>query len=134
LLLNILSGLSRRTLVIRNFRDSEDAAPAKDIKEEVISTVTSTTTELADKIVAYWEQSEDKPTLIGIGAGSLLALYVANSVVSAVDHLPVFAGLFELIGIAFSAWTAYRFLFVPGEKEAMVGGAKTLVAKVGIKL
>lgn len=99
-----------------------------------MESINSTTSQLSEKVTEYWENSEDKPTLIAVGAGSLLALYFANSIVSAVNRLPLFAGFFELVGIAFSGWTAYRIFLVEGEKEKAIEEFKGFVSKIGIKI
>lgn len=124
---------------MRNFREEDGTATSASSfkapsQEEIMDKLNSTTSEVTEKISEYWEKSEDKPTLVALGAGSLLALYFANSIVSAVNRLPLFAGFFELVGIAFSTWTAYRIFLVEGEKEKTVEDIKGFVSKVGIKL
>lgn len=119
---------------MRAFRDSEDAkASLKETSNEVISSISTNANEFADKLATYWEESEDKPTIVAVGFGAILALYFIDSIVSAVDRLPLISNAFELIGIAFSGWTAYRY-FLAGEKETMNKEVKNLASKVGIDL
>lgn len=89
---------------------------------------------MGEKIVAWWDASEEKPSILAAGAGALLVLYFANTIVTAVDHLPLLSTLFELVGLTFSGWTAYRFFLVEGEKEKLVGEVKAFAGKVGIDL
>ncbi len=53
---------------------------------------------------------------------------------SAVDHLPLLSTVFELIGLTFTGWTAYRFFLVEGEKDKLVGDVKSFASKVGVDL
>lgn len=105
---------ARRVAVVRAFVDGE-----KDVKQttdDVAAALTNTATEIVDKVAAYWEASEEKPTIVAVGFASLLAIYFADTVVGAVDRLPLVSTTFELIGLSFTAWTAYRYFLVDGEK------------------
>jgi CAAD domains of cyanobacterial aminoacyl-tRNA synthetase len=116
--------------VVRAFRDDE----IKEAGKEVVDNVSTTATEFADKVAAYWEASEEKPTLVAVGFGAILALYFANTIVTAVDHLPLLSTVFELIGLTFSGWTTYRLIAVEGEKEKLISGIKGFASKVGLNL
>jgi len=47
--------------------------------------------------------------------------------------LQISTGL-ELIGLAFTAWTAYRYFLVDGEKSKMTSEIKGFATKVGVDL
>lgn len=123
--------LPARNVVVRANRGSE---AAQETANEVMGNINSGAEELADKLQKYWEESEDKPTLVATGFGALLALYFLNSVVGALDRLPLISNVFELIGIIFSGWTAYRYFLVEGEKEKLTADVKSFASKVGIDL
>lgn len=79
--------------------------------EEIYEKTEKVVAELKDK----WDQTEEKPALIGLVTASIVLLYVLNGIVSAIDKIPVVSGLFELIGIFVSSWFVYRYLvFGPG--------------------
>lgn len=40
----------------------------------------------------------------------------------------------ELIGLAFTGWTAYRYFLVDGEKSKMTSEVKSFAKKVGLDL
>lgn len=121
-------------MVVRAFRESDDTPSTKESVKEAQAQLNATFEEAVAKAQAYWDKSEQKPTLIAIGSFALLALYFTNSIVSAVDRLPLISTVFELIGLAYSGFTAYKFFLVPGEKEALTDSAKGFVKKVGIDL
>ncbi|KAH7617287.1 hypothetical protein Ndes2526B_g07891 [Nannochloris sp. 'desiccata'] len=123
-------GASRRVSVVRAFRDDE----IKEAGKDVVDTVSTTANEIVDKVAAYWEASEEKPTLVAVGFGAILALYFANTVVTAVDHLPLFSTVFELIGLTFSGWTTYRLIAVEGEKEKLISQVKGFAKDIGLNL
>ena len=132
-LLSLRAG-ARRSLAVRAFKVEEAREQLKDSYAETASSATETAQELADKAVAFWEESEQKPTLVAIGAGALVALYLVDAVVSAVSRVPVLSTTMELVGLGFSAFTAYRWFFVAGEQKAIVGEVKGFAAKVGLDL
>lgn len=134
--LNFRVGANRRVSVVRAFRD-DDASAKKDFKEtrtEIISNLNSNASEIADKIQAWWDASEQKPAIVAVGAGSVLALYFASTILNAIDRLPLLSTVFELVGLTYSGWTAYRFFLVEGEKEKLVNEIKGFVSKVGVDL
>jgi hypothetical protein len=47
---------------------------------------------------------------VAITMSAFLALWALNSVVEAVDRLPLFGGLFEMVGIVVTGWFIYRYL------------------------
>jgi alpha-beta hydrolase superfamily lysophospholipase len=96
--------------------------------------LTSGAEDIADKLTKYWEDSDEKPTLVAVGFGGLLALYFVSNLVNAVDRLPLISNVFELVGIIFSGWTAYRYFLVEGEKEKLTSDVKGFLSKVGVNL
>ena len=102
--------------------------------DDIMADLTSGAEDIADKLTTYWEESESKPTLVAVGFGGLLALYFVSNLVNAVDRLPVVSNAFELVGIVFTGWTAYRWYLVEGEKEKLTADVKGFLAKVGVDL
>jgi hypothetical protein len=47
---------------------------------------------------------------VAIAISAFVAVWAASSVIDAVDRLPLFGDLFELIGVVFSGWFIYRYL------------------------
>lgn len=109
-------------------------ADAKDTAEEMMDNISSGAEDLADKVQKYWEESDDKPTIVATGFGLLLGLYFVSNLVNAVDRLPLVSNVFELIGIIFTGWTAYRYFLVDGEKEKLTSDVKGFFSKVGLNL
>ena len=107
-LLPSLRAGARRSLAVRAFKVEEAREQLKDSYAETAESATATAQELADKAVTFWEESEQKPTLVAIGAGALVALYLVDAVVSAVSRVPVLSTTMELVGLGFTAFTAYR--------------------------
>ncbi len=106
----------------------------KDAADDVVADLTSGAEDLADKLTTYWEESDNKPTIVAVGFGGLLALYFVSNLVNAVDRLPLVSNVFELVGIIFSGWTAYRWYLVEGEKEKLTADVKGFLSKVGVNL
>ena len=123
----MLAGMPlRRSVVVK--------ADAKEAAEEVMDNLSAGAEDIADKLQKYWDESDDKPTIVATGFGLLLALYFVSNLVNAVDRLPLVSNAFELIGIIFSGWTAYRYFLVEGEKEKLTSDVKGFFSKVGLDL
>jgi CAAD domains of cyanobacterial aminoacyl-tRNA synthetase len=54
---------------------------------------------------------------IGLVIASLIALKLLFAVLGAINDLPLFSSLFELIGMGYSAWFIYRHLLTASARE-----------------
>ncbi|CAN0878445.1 Protein CURVATURE THYLAKOID 1D, chloroplastic [Linum grandiflorum] len=54
--------------------------------------------------------SEDTVSLVIYGSGALLAVWLLSAVVNAVDSIPVFPKLMEVLGPGYSVWFTSRYL------------------------
>lgn len=61
-------------------------------------------------VKAKWDNVEDKTTLAIYVGGALFALYLATTVVSAFDNLPLLPKLFQLVGLIYTGWFVYRLV------------------------
>ena len=48
--------------------------------------------------------------VIVYGSGALVALWLAATIVGALNNIPLLPKLFELVGLGYSAWFTYRYL------------------------
>jgi hypothetical protein len=67
-----------------------------------------------------WDEwpAEDRNSALIYGSGALLALYIANAVLDAVERVPLIPGLLKFVGLLFSSWFFYRYLlFADGRSD-----------------
>ncbi|XP_062086103.1 uncharacterized protein LOC133792202 [Humulus lupulus] len=55
-------------------------------------------------------ESEDTYSFLLFGGGALLTLLLASAVVGAIDSIPVFPKLLEIVGLGYTVWFASRYL------------------------
>lgn len=67
---------------------------------------------------------------IGLFIASLIALKLLLAVLSAINDLPLFSSLFELIGMGYSAWFVYRHLLTASARESLAGEFSSLRQQV----
>ncbi|GKE93506.1 protein curvature thylakoid 1C, chloroplastic, partial [Tanacetum coccineum] len=67
------------------------------------SSESSTSLNIVESVQSVWDKPEDRIALFGLGFASVVALWASLTLVTAIDKIPVVSGLFELIGIWFSA-------------------------------
>ena len=75
-------------LQVRAYRDDVKET-VKEARAEVVDQLSASSADIVDKVSAFWEESEEKPTIVAVGVGSILAIYFASTIVDAVDRLPV---------------------------------------------
>jgi hypothetical protein len=74
----------------------------------------------AQDLKRKWDQwpAEDRNSAVIYGSGALLALYIANAVLDAVERVPIIPGLLKFVGLLFSSWFFYRYLlFADGRSD-----------------
>jgi hypothetical protein len=67
---------------------------------------------------------------IGLIIASLIALKLLLAVLSAINDLPLFSSLFELIGMGYSAWFVYRHLLTASARENLASEFSSLKQQV----
>ncbi|XP_021767232.1 protein CURVATURE THYLAKOID 1B, chloroplastic-like [Chenopodium quinoa] len=104
-------------------------APAAAVAPAAVTPTTSTaeevpaavdTTELLKTIQNAWEKVEDKYAVSSLAVAGGVALWGSAGLISAIDRLPLFPGIFELVGIGYTGWFAYRNLVFKPDREALL--------------
>eukprot|EP00899_Mesostigma_viride_P012640 jgi/Mesvir1/21377/Mv20861-RA.1 len=72
---------------------------------------------LSKDISSRWDEVENKPLVVVSIAGSVLAIWLSSSIVRAVDRIPLAGGIFELIGLVYSLFFLYNYLFFQDKRE-----------------
>ncbi|CAI0474677.1 unnamed protein product [Linum tenue] len=84
------------------------------------SSDSSTSLNIAKSVQSAWDKSEDRVAIIGLGFAAVVALWASASLIAAIDKLPVFPSLLELVGILYSTWFVYRYLLFKPNREELV--------------
>jgi hypothetical protein len=67
---------------------------------------------------------------IGLILGALIAVKLLLAVLGAINDLPLFSSLFELIGMGYSAWFIYRYLLKASAREQLANEFSSLKEQV----
>ena len=77
-----------------------------------------------------WEKVDNKPAAIIYGVAAFSAIWLAGTVVNALNGVPLLPKLFELVGLGYSAWFAYRYLLFKSSREELVQDIESLKKKI----
>ena len=77
-----------------------------------------------------WEATDNKTTVVLYGAGAIVALWFANTLVTAINAVPVFPKLLELVGLGYTAWFTYRYLLFKSSREELSKDVDELKKKI----
>ncbi|PON38809.1 Cyanobacterial aminoacyl-tRNA synthetase, CAAD domain containing protein [Parasponia andersonii] len=75
-------------------------------------------------------ESEDTYSILLFGGGALLALWLASAVVGAIDSIPVFPKLLEIVGLGYTFWFTSRYLVFKKSREELVAKIEELKQEV----
>ncbi|KAL2907282.1 Protein CURVATURE THYLAKOID 1D chloroplastic [Bienertia sinuspersici] len=62
---------------------------------------------------------EDSPTILLYGGGALLAVWLLSAIVGAIDSIPLFPKLMEVVGLGYSVWFTSRYLLFKKSREEL---------------
>jgi len=93
-------------------RATESSKTEKIDAEKIISDVT---TQASEK----WDAVEDKTSAVLYAGGALVALVLTNSILSTIDAIPLLPNLLETVGLGYSSWFAYKYLFTKESREQL---------------
>ncbi|KAL5176421.1 Protein CURVATURE THYLAKOID 1C, chloroplastic [Glycine soja] len=89
------------------------------VKASGESSESSTTLTVFKSVQNVWDQPEDRLGLIGLGFAAIAAFWASTNLIAAIDKLPVFPTVLELIGIFYSVWFTYRYLIFKPDREEL---------------
>ncbi|CAN6465838.1 unnamed protein product [Victoria cruziana] len=64
--------------------------------------------------------SEEAYAIFLYGSGALVAVWLSSIIVTAVDSIPLFPQVMEVIGIAFTIWFGYRYVLFKRNRDELV--------------
>nr|XP_023886449.1 protein CURVATURE THYLAKOID 1D, chloroplastic isoform X1 [Quercus suber] len=63
--------------------------------------------------------SYNKSTVLLYGGGALVALWLSSVFVGAIDSIPLFPKLMEVVGVGYTFWFSYRYLIFKKNREEL---------------
>ncbi|KAL5792129.1 hypothetical protein ACOSP7_000723 [Xanthoceras sorbifolium] len=76
--------------------------------------------EIVKTVQEAWDKVEDKYAVSSLAVTVAIALWGSTGMISAIDRLPLVPGVFELVGIGYTGWFAYKNLIFKPDREALV--------------
>ncbi|XP_043712568.1 protein CURVATURE THYLAKOID 1D, chloroplastic-like isoform X2 [Telopea speciosissima] len=83
--------------------------------------------ELLDKLNL---DSEDTSPLLLYGSGALVVLWLTSALVGAVDSIPLFPKLLEVVGLGYTIWFSYRYLIFKKNREELFAKIEELKQEI----
>ncbi|KAI3462115.1 hypothetical protein Pfo_018778 [Paulownia fortunei] len=73
---------------------------------------------------------EDKYSILVIGGGGAVALWLVAAVVGAIDSIPVFPKVMELVGLGYTLWFSSRYLIFKKNRVELVAQVEQIKQQV----
>ncbi|KAJ9177528.1 hypothetical protein P3X46_012739 [Hevea brasiliensis] len=74
--------------------------------------------------------SEDTYSILLYGGGALLALWLASAIVGAIDSIPLFPKLMEVVGLGYTIWFTTRYLLFKKSRDELAAKVEELKQQV----
>ncbi|XWS45006.1 hypothetical protein CRYUN_Cryun15aG0098700 [Craigia yunnanensis] len=103
--------------------------PLEEPKEESAADEESQMFEFLEKLNIKLD-SEDAYSIILYGSGALVALWLASALVGAIDSIPLFPKLMEVVGLGYTFWFSSRYLLFKKNREELATKIEELKQQV----
>merc|ERR1719473_2075984 len=120
------STLAARPLKI--FATNKNVIKIRAEKTDTSLDINQTIKNIADK----WEKVENKTSVIIYGGGAAVILWLSSTIIGAVNNIPLFPKLLELIGLAYTVWFVYRYLLFKEARKELIHDIEATMKKVSI--
>ncbi|MCO5606928.1 hypothetical protein L7F22_061119 [Adiantum nelumboides] len=77
-----------------------------------------------------WVKTEDKLALGTLGFSTFLLVWASIGIVKAIDRLPLLPSFFELVGVVYSTWFAYKYLLFKLDREELQKKADKILNRI----
>ncbi|KAL6338983.1 hypothetical protein AAG906_024134 [Vitis piasezkii] len=74
--------------------------------------------------------SEDPYSIFLYGTGALTALWFASAIVGAIDSIPIFPKLMEIVGLGYTLWFSARYLIFKQNRDELAAKIEELKQQV----
>ncbi|XP_015890569.3 protein CURVATURE THYLAKOID 1D, chloroplastic [Ziziphus jujuba] len=74
--------------------------------------------------------SGDTFSILFLGGGALVALWLASAIVGSIDSIPLFPKLMEVVGLGYTVWFTSRYLIFKESREELVSKFQELKQQV----
>ncbi|CAL0307925.1 unnamed protein product [Lupinus luteus] len=86
--------------------------------------------EIVKPIQEAWEKVDDKYAVSSLAVAGVVALWGSTGLISAIDRLPLIPGVFEVVGIGYTGWFAYKNLVFKPDREVLIQKIKETYTEI----
>ncbi|XP_061353496.1 protein CURVATURE THYLAKOID 1D, chloroplastic [Gastrolobium bilobum] len=99
----------------------------EDTKEELPADEQGLSMDLLDKLNF---DTDDTGSLVLYGGGAIVAVWLTAAVIGAIDSIPLFPKLLEVVGLAYTVWFSSRYLLFKKNRDELAAKIEELKEQV----
>ncbi|KAK4411468.1 protein CURVATURE THYLAKOID 1A, chloroplastic [Sesamum angolense] len=88
------------------------------------------TNELFSDLKEKWDAVENKTTVIIYGGGAVVAVWLASTLIGAVNSVPLLPKIMELVGLGYTGWFVYRYLLFKQSRKELATDIEAIKKKI----
>ena len=128
---------------LRNSADSLDEASqridgtqfpsgeqAKEQWQEIVDKVSAFLAELPEYLSGFFSEYKQPIVTIGLIVAAIISVKLTLAVLSALNDIPLLSPMLELIGLGYSAWFIYRYLWRASSRKELASDFNALKEQV----
>ena len=98
--------------------------------QEWIEPVADFITQLPDYLGKFFSDYKQPLTIVGLAILGLITAKLTLAILDAINDIPLLAPVFELVGIGYTGWFIYRYLWQKSTRDELWGEFDSLKAQV----
>lgn len=106
------------------------ADQAKEQWQDVVDKLSKFLSDLPEYLSGFFSEYKRPITTIALIAGAIVSVKLILAVLGALDDIPLVAPTLQLIGLGYTAWFVYRYLWKASSRQELSNDFNTLKEQV----
>lgn len=99
---------------------TQSTADPTDQAKEILAKVASVLGDAPEYVVETFNEYKRPLTVIGLVFGALVAIKIMFAILASLNDIPVVAPTLELIGLTYTIWFVYRYLYKAADRSELL--------------
>lgn len=109
---------------------TETTDAAGDQLKQIGNKISAFLSDLPDYLTEFFGENKRPIVVVGLIFGALIAVKLLLAILGAINDIPLLSPLFELIGIGYTTWFVYRYLWKAENRRELATDFNSLKQQV----
>ncbi len=98
--------------------------------QEYVQPVVESLSKLPDNVGKVFSEYQQPILTLGLIFGGIVSVKITLAILDAINSIPLFSPMFELVGIGYTGWFVYRYLWKESTRQELVKELDSIKSQV----